>query len=333
MKGTITIAGNIILDNLKYIDTYPPMLQLTAITRLDKSSGGAVCNVGLALAHLDPELPLRAVGWIGNDDAGDYLLSQFAKHPSMDVSHIRRSGITSFTDVMTVSATGERTFFTHKGADNLLTPEDFPQDSNTAILHVGYALLLDKLDAPDETYGTQMARALAEAKARGALTSVDVVSESSERYRTVIPHALRQADYITINEHEASRITGITLREGDTLHADRLPEVCRALREMGAHRWVVIHMPEVACGLDENGNYVQVSALKLPKGYIINSTGAGDAFAAGILYSIYNEYSLEDALRMANATAACSLSGAYATDGIPHAKEAIKLYNTMEVQK
>ena len=332
MTGTVAIAGNMILDTIKFIDEYPSMLELSAIVSLRRELGGAVCNVGRSLARLDPSIPIQAVGWVGEDEAGDYLLAEMRRFPSIDVSQVRRGGVTSFSDVMTLRSTGERTFFTYKGADNRLMPEDFPTE-NIALLHIGYALLLDRLDAPDARYGTQMARALAEAQARGTQTMLDVVSEAGNRYQTIVPHSLRHTDYLCVNENEAGRIAGVALREGDRLCAERLSEACAILKGMGARRWVVIHMPELACGMDEGGQFFRVGTLQLPDGFIKSSVGAGDAFAAGILYAIYRGLSLEDALRMANAAAACSLGGEDSNCGVKLAKEAIQLYGQMEERK
>jgi len=50
------------------------------------------------------------------------------------------------------------------------------------IFHLGYLLLLDALDQPDAKFGTQAARLLAAAQAAGVKTSVDVVSEDSDRF-------------------------------------------------------------------------------------------------------------------------------------------------------
>ena len=76
MTGTVAIAGNMILDTIKFIDEYPSMLELSAIVSLRRELGGAVCNVGRSLARLDPSIPIQAVGWVGEDEAGDYLLAE-----------------------------------------------------------------------------------------------------------------------------------------------------------------------------------------------------------------------------------------------------------------
>ena len=322
MKYAIALAGNIVVDSIKYIDQYPSKLELTAIKRVERSLGGAVPNVGMDLAKLDPALPLKAVGFAGADDNGAYALETLARCPSLDLTDIRRAGLNSFTDVMTVETTGERTFFTFKGADSLLTPETLPVDRlDCDILHVGYALLLDGLDAPDAGYGTGMARVLAAAQARGIRTSLDVVSENSDRYARIVPPALKYADYFSVNEMEAGRTTGVLLTEGGRLLRDNLPRALEKLKAMGVRRWAVIHTPELSCGLDEAGNYAEAETLPLPEGFIKGSVGAGDAFTAGLLLMAWRGTSLREALDAANAAAALSLSTPGATEGMKSMEE------------
>jgi len=308
-KG-VAVAGNIIVDTIKTIDSYPDKLELTVIRGMSRALGGLVCNVGIDLARLDPSLPVMAIGFAGDDENGDLVRSEFARYPSIDDSCLWREGVTSFTDVMTVASTGERTFFTYKGADGLLTPERLMSAplEQCSLLHIGYQLLLDGMDAPDEEYGTAMARALAQAQKRGLQTSFDVVSEKGGRFRTLVPPALKYVDHLAVNEYEAAQITGIELMAGGRLIAKNLPAALETLRSMGVKRRVVIHTPLLSAGLDEADRLVLAPALQLPDGYIKGSVGAGDAFTAGLLYETINGASLETALRSANAVAACSLS-------------------------
>lgn len=314
--GGIAVAGNIIVDLIKFIDKYPSKLSLAAITKVDRTMGGAVSNVIIDLARLDPQLKLKAVGYVGEDGNGDFALAQLGCYPSIDLSHVKRSGETSFTDVMTVRQTGERTFFTYKGADSLLTADDFDfQKLDCTLIHFGYILLLDGMDAADAEYGTVMARTMHNAQQAGLLTSVDVVSEDSMRFAALVPPSLKYADYCTVNEFEAQRITGIPLRdEADRLLADNMKGACEALKVFGVRRWVTIHTPESAFGLDEHDVFTAVPSLKVEN--IAGSVGAGDAFVAGLLYEANRGTDHIQAMRTANAVAACSLSHPTSTGGV-----------------
>jgi sugar/nucleoside kinase (ribokinase family) len=185
------------------------------------------------------------------------------------------------------------------------------------ILHIGYILLLDGLDAPDDAYPTAMCRVLDEARAHGIATSVDVVSEEGDRYARLVPPALRYTDYCIINEIEAGRTTGIPLRDGESLIEENLESCVRALADMGVARWAVVHMPELSVGYDaERDVYCREDSWKVPAEAIVSSVGAGDAFACGILYGAYNDWDILRALRMAGAVAAHSLSGFGASDAM-----------------
>ena len=331
-KG-VAVAGNIIVDTIKTIDSYPDKLELTVIRSMSRALGGLVCNVGIDLARLDPTLPVMAIGFAGEDENGELVMKEFGRYPSMDTSCVWREGITSFTDVMTVSSTGERTFFTYKGADGKLTPERLAEAplEKCGLLHIGYQLLLEGMDAPDPEYGTAMARALHDAQERGLETSFDVVSEKGGRFKTLVPPSLKYVDHLAVNEYEAAQITGVELTENGKLIAKNLPEALKILRRMGVKKRVVIHTPLLAAGLDENDQLVLSPALKLPDGYIKGSVGAGDAFTAGLLYETMRGATLETALRSANAVAACSLSAPGSTEGVPTMEEALRLYDQFPV--
>ena len=320
MKNAITVAGNLTVDIIKYIDHYPACQALTDITGIDRATGGLCCNVALTLAKLAPELPIRVIGLLGDDEAGDYIMTQFTAHPSIDTAGLRRLGATSYTDVMTEKDTGKRTFFHYRGANALLDAAHFDfERMETDILHIGYILLLDSLDVPDPAgiYPSAMCGLLAKAQSFGIRTSIDVVSAEGGRYSELVPPALRFTDYCCINEYEAAAITGIKLRDGAgaVLRAHLRP-ACHALMEMGVAHWAVIHMPELSCGLARDGDYVELPSWKLTPGFLKSSVGAGDAFAAGVLYGAYHEKSLAKSLRIAGAIAAYSLSGAGASDAV-----------------
>ena len=87
--------------------------------------------------------------------------------------------------------------------------------------------------------------------------------------------------------------------------------------------------PEIGCGLDENGNYVEVPSLKLPEGWIVGTVGAGDAFCSGVLYGAWKGMALKEAIELGTASAACSLSQAGATEGMRPVAEVQKLYAEM----
>ena len=211
-------------------------------------------------------MPLVAVGRTGDDESGKYIMEKLREHKNIDLSHVKVTGVSSFTLVMADEYSKQRTFYHCRGGNAALCEEDFDWDKlDVDLLHIGYILLLDTLDEEDPVYGTKMAKLLKAAQDHGIKTSIDVVSEASDRFRRLVSPALRYTDYCVINEVEASATTGIELRTEDgQLIRENFPKALKAMKDLGVSTWAVIHCPEIGCGLDENNNFVEVPSLKLP---------------------------------------------------------------------
>ena len=272
---------------------------------------------------------LHNVQAAGADADGDKVLRAFGAFPNIDVSRVRRRGQSSFTDVLTEERGRARTFLTFGGSNADFRETDVEADalSDVKLFHIGYILLLDALDAPDDEYGTKMARLLHNVQAAGALTSVDVVSEAGDRFQRLVPPALKYTDYLIVNEIEAGKTAGLALRApGGEIDEESVWKALRAIRRMGVSRWIVVHAPEGAWGLDENDREVFVRSAKLPQGYIQGTVGAGDAFCAGALLGAYRGEALKDALWYGAVAAACSLGKPGATEGVRKMEEALNAF-------
>lgn len=327
MNKGIAVAGNMIMDVIKTVSTYPNRSELTRIHSVEYSGGGAVTNTIRDLARLDPAIPLKAIALVGEDSYGDKLIEELNTYPSIDTSMVGRKGISAFCDAMAETIGKTRTFFLYGGANSEFDIEHVPVDKlDCDMFHIGYILLLDKLDAPDDEYGTRMARLLHDVQARGIRTSVDVVTEAGERFSRLVPPSLRYTDYLIINELEAGATVGVSLRdENGKLLVDRMHDVLCRLKEMGVARWAVIHAPEGGFALDENNTYVECPGAIAPDGFIVGSVGAGDAFCAGVLAAAYRERPIAEALEWGTASALCSLRAMTPSSSVPTVDEALKV--------
>lgn len=270
-RNGICVAGNMIVDITYPVDVMPKSGELVPITGDPiRTTGGAVNNVIVDLAKMDPQLPLQALGRIGKDAEGQFTMDYLHNFKNIDTSCVKEEGITSFTLVMSENITRQRTFFTFGGAGDAFCEDDIDWDKITAeIFHIGYILLLKSLDAEDPQYGTKMAKLLAAAKAHGLKTSIDVVSESGDRFKRLVSPAMKYTDYCVINEVEAQATTGVVLRdENGKLLPENMKSALEKMKELGVSTWAVIHCPEGGWGLDENNNFVSEASVKLPKGYI-----------------------------------------------------------------
>ena len=314
----ITIAGNILCDIVKTIDCYPERGMLANITGISRAVGGCAPNTGIDLAKIDGGIPMSVIGCVGDDEYGRYVISQMQRY-NIDTGKVvvAENAPTSFSDVMSMP-TGERTFFHARGANALFSPADISiADLQCSMLHIGYILLLDRFDDEDPEYGTVMARFLHDVQAYGIKTSVDVVSDSSGQFaRKVIP-ALKYSDYVIINEIECCSIWDCSPRKADgSLDVETLRDAMQRTMDCGVGEKVVVHSKEAGFCLSKDGSFTAVPSLEIPSDEIKGSVGAGDAYCAGCLYSLYNNFTDEEMLKFASAAAACNLFAENAVDGM-----------------
>lgn len=334
-KG-IAVAGNILTDIVNIIDRYPEKNMLTYIEKSTRSIGGCVPNTIIDLAKIDSEISLSAIGKVGDDEAGRFAVGEMKKY-GIDTSRVRVSGVqpTSISNVMTERTSGERTFFCLKGANVDFCEQDIDTDSlECEIFHIGYVLLLDSLDAADKEYGTRLARLLHNVQKRGIKTSVDAVSAERGLYAEKIIPVLKYCNYTIMNEIESCNVTGENPRNDDgSINVNAIKRTMEKFIEYGVSDKVIIHCCEGGFSLSSDGEFTAVPSLELPDGYIKGSVGAGDAFAAACLYSIYSGYDDRHMLEFASAAAALNLSAEDSVSSMRSKKEIEKINKTFPRRK
>lgn len=318
----ICVAGSLIADHFYEVDSYPKEGFLSTIRSSSMHVGGSG-NLILDLAKLDENLTVKVCAVVGEDQSGKELLDALGKYKNIDTNDILQDGESAVTLVMNAKDTKQRTFFFIPGASDVFDETKICWDNiNSKIFHLEYLLLMKKVDAKDEEFGTHAARILKHAKDKGMITSIDMVSEQSNRVKEVVPHSLKFTDICCINELEAQAITGIEVVSQETAE-----HALEELHRLGVSKWAVIHSPRHNYGYDvTEGRMVCADSLDLPDGFIKGTTGAGDAFCSGILYGAHHGESLESALKLAIACAACSLSESNGTDGMRNRDEALSLF-------
>jgi sugar/nucleoside kinase (ribokinase family) len=328
-------GGNWIIDQVKMIDVYPQPEQLGNIRSQSQGTGGAPYNVLIDLANSGAPFPLFAAGLVGQDALGEQILKDCASH-DIDVKHLgaTNKAPTSYTDVMTEQGHGRRTFFHARGANAHWCGDDLDfKKARPRIFHLGYLLLLDALDERDAKFGTKAARLLAAAQAGGVKTSVDVVSEDSDRFAKIVNPALKHVDYCILNEIEAGKTTGFKIRQSDgRLDTVALRHAAGALLQQGVREIVVVHFPEGAFARTRKGEDIWQSSLKLPAKYIAGTAGAGDAFCAGVLLGLHEGWELQRCLLTGVCIAAASLSDATCTAGVKSLNQSLALAKKLGVR-
>jgi len=312
-------AGNWIIDHVYICDRWPREETLSNVLEESRGTGGAPYNGLVDLAKFDepgpgrkagPRIPLEAIGLTGSDADGEFIRRNMAEL-GVDAAALSTTGAapTSYTLVIVAKETGRRTFFHNRGANAHFGPEHVPVDKIKArLVHLAYLLLLDRMDEPDEQFGTVAARLLKRLQDAGIETSIDVVSEDSQRFPRIVKPALQYADYAILNELEAGRTTGRDLKPNDKPDPKAIRAAAEELLHLGVKRLVCIHMPEGGYVRTADGQELWQPSLQLPPGYIRGGAGAGDAFCAGMLYGIHEQWDLARSLKLAVAAAAVCLA-------------------------
>ncbi len=325
-RSGVIAAGNWIVDHVKLIDVYPVQDSLANIREESVNNGGSPYNVLKDLAKMDAPFPLEGIGLVGEDPDGRWIKDDCKKH-GIDCSAIQTfSGVhTSYTDVMTVTSTGRRTFFHQRGVNAYLDTAHFNFSATRAkLFHLGYLLLLDALDKIGKDGLTGASNVLNAAVRTGLKTSIDIVSEDSNRFQEVILPALPFVHYLFINEFEAERCTGVELT-GDIPDLEALTNAADKLLDSGVKEWVIIHFSRGVFAKNKDGINIIKDAVKVPDEKIVSTVGAGDAFAAGTLFGVHENWDMNRAIELGVCTAAASLFDVSCSGGIINYKECLKL--------
>ena len=286
------------------VDDMPERGSLALVEDVALRGGGCALNTASVLVRLG--LSATVAGKVGADPFGDFLFGLLDERGIDSRGVIRDPSAATSATIVLVDSDGERTFFHLPGANGLLRAEELDREALFAgrALHVAGALVMERLD------GEPFAALLAEGRRRGLVTSLDTVWDGSGRWARALP-ALRYADLFCPSLAEARAIT----------NAETPEDAARRLREYGAGA--------VALTLGADGCFVAGDDFEgLVPGFAVaavDSTGAGDAFAAGLLYGRLGGWPLERSARFANACGALATTAVGAVEGLIDGAQALEL--------
>lgn len=310
-RSGILAGGNFIVDHIKIIDDYPAPEMLASITDQSIANGGGPYNILSDLARMKVGVPLEAVGLVGDDSNGRWIFDDCRKS-GIDTTqlHTTQEAATSYTDVMSVASTGQRTFFHQAGANAQLGPEHFDfKRTQARVFHLAYLLLLDRLDQFDAAGRSYASHVLESASDAGLITATDLVSIDHSRARELVASAAPHLDFLLLNEVEAARVVQESLRDSDDKPLiDTIASAAYRIRSMGVRCEVVVHFAEGAVSSNALTGTHTHGSVSLPIGFNRGSVGAGDAFAAGYIWAVHEGIEGEERLRWAVCAAAMSLS-------------------------
>jgi sugar/nucleoside kinase (ribokinase family) len=243
--------------------------------------GGSAANQAAWLAYFGVEA--RLVGRVGAADRQAQMeaLSQAGVEAHLAADATRETGRL----IALIDPSGERSFFTDRGANDGLVARDIPDAVIDGVDHVhvsGYSFV-------DEGPRAAMIDLVARAKARGVPTSVDPAS--SEFLREIGPSNFlawtRGVDMCFPNEDEARALTGASAPD-------------EQLARLAAHYpLVVLKRGAEGCEAAEGASGAKRWRATTPQVAAIDTTGAGDAFFAAFLAERLEGAAMETCLQRA----------------------------------
>ncbi len=239
------------------------------------ASGGSIGNTMLALARLECEPGF--IGRVGNDEMGRFFDAQLTE-AGVHTHLIRGNEGTGMAHTF-ITPGGNRTFGTWLGAAYYLTAKDITEEMFRGydVLHVeGYLVQNEELiEAICRT-----------AKQMGLIISLDLSSFNVvSKNRTYFHHLI--SDYVDIvfaNEGEARAFTG-SMDSQEQVR--QLAHLCQtAVVKLGEQGSIAMH---------DGGRIIKCSAVPVPK--VVDTTAAGDYFAAGFLHALTRAHRLPKCLQ------------------------------------
>lgn len=327
-RDGIICGGCWLVDKTKIVDHWPKEETVARILESTSYGGGPAMNIAVNLKRLGGKFPVVAVGAIGDDAEGAYLLDVCKRHDIDNTNLVTMVGTTtSFTDVMTSMETGKRTFFHAQGAGALLTPDsfDFTELPPTRIFHLGAPGIHDGLDVPRGDHANGWAATLKTAQKAGYQTNMELISLLPERLAELALPCLEHLDTIIINDVEVGALAGMTTVIDGVTQLEMVEQAARKVLSMGVKRMASVHFPG-GCMVARPGEPVLAwPSVKVPAEEIISAVGAGDAFAAGLMFGYLDGWPIENSVALANGAAAACLCSLSTNEAIGTVEECLSL--------
>jgi sugar/nucleoside kinase (ribokinase family) len=283
---TVTVVGCVQVDLV-----VTPVRELPAagatqfVEQMGMRAGGAGANAALALAELD--MTPRLIGCLGDDHLGRWMLEQLPAGLGDELAVVPdgRTGMT-----VACEAPGrDRSFMTYLGVNATWGLPMVPVDALTS----RHVLFCDYFCAP-ALQGEAAQELLDTARRADARTYFDTAwdphgwpPDTREEVRSLLP----SVDVFLPNEAEAHALSGV---------ADSAREAARALQRISGG-WVVVKLGPRGClALGPDGAELSAPAPEVP---VADTTGAGDAFNAGLVAALAEGRDWPEALHAATSLA------------------------------
>ena len=310
MKPVVVGLGAMNLDRLLRVDKIVREGEAPAEGML-LAPGGSAANTIYALARLG--VATGFIGAVGDDEEGRMLIADL-EGQGVDTSHIAiKPGVPTGTIFGLVDKKGHRTLYALPGANARLTPEDIDLDyiNQASFLHLSSFVGEEQL---------RLERSLLERLSPRVKVSFAPGQLFTSRGLGALAPIIRRSHILFLNRVEIEELAG-----GDFRTATQ-----RLGQNMGCSLVVVTLGGKggKVCHIGEGRNEHLLEAAVQPEA-IVDSTGAGDAFAAGVLFGLLNGEKIITAARLGELMAARCLGEMGARSGLPTREELLRTYRKL----
>lgn len=313
----ITIIGAAILDILAGpVNTNVFQTGSQPMEKIRMAFGGDALNEALALNRLGKKAEL--ITKVGKDDAGQRILDHLSAN-GLSTRHITiEEGLETGINIVLVDQMGERHFLTNPASSlRKINEADICPYLDQAADIVSFASIF----VSPELDLSSMERIFKQIKEKPGRTLVlDMTKPKHGETLHDLKNLLPYVDYMLPNQEEIALLTG----ESDPVKNARL------LVNAGVSH-AVIKTGKEGCILAYGNSVFEIPAY--PVSNPVDTTGAGDSFAAGFLWALSNGWSPVECCRFACATASCSVECFGATDGITSLTKVMERYHLLVTVK
>ena len=314
--NTVVSMGIHIVDILgRPVLRIPDGQRLDLLDEIRITAAGTAAGTSVDMAKLG--LQVIAMGAVGQDTLGDFLLAAMAKH-GVDVSHlVRKAGIQTSATMLPIRPNGERPALHVTGANGEFTIDDVDFDvlKKAKVLHMGGTSLLPKLD------GTPTKLILKFAKEHGLITTFDLVAIERPDLLDLIKPCLPYIDYFMPGLEEAEMMTGLT---------DRF-EIIKYFLDNGAKTTVFKMGSRGSSIAYYEGSEIKEIRIPVFKTTLVDTTGCGDAYCAGFITGLLKGFDLRKSGLLGAAAGALVASGLGSDAGIVDLKSTLSYMETNEI--
>lgn len=304
MVPDVIAIGNANVDIIMYVDRIPE--EDEAIEAYDTviSAGGSASNYAVALSRLN--IKSGFIGRVGNDEFGDFIRKEFMKD-DVDVSRLKIDGQRPTGKVfIIVTKDGGRRMIAFRGANAYISRQDLDEKymSKAKVIHAASIKI-------------ELAREIAKIVSKyNIIFSYDPGSCGCKYGLRELANILKNVKILYLNLKELEYLTGC-----------KDPESASALLKYGP-QLVVVKM-------GSKGSYIVLTNARIhippykPK-EVVDTTGAGDVFAAALTAALLKGYSLWDSALFASVAAGLKVGRKGARNGIPYYHEVLESFKEIK---